>query len=250
MATFILVHGAFHGGWCFERLVAALARKGHRALAPDLPSMGEDTTPPEAVSLAGWGAFVADMAAAETERVILVGHSRGGQVIGEAAELKPEAVAGLVYLTALLFPGGTRLAQIFKETLAPRPGSGGDKPARAPSAAAPAASLPPTAFAATFYSACTAEDAAWATSRLCAEPSRPSLDPLSTTAERWGRIPRAYIECALDQTIPLASQRRMQEALPCDPVITLEADHSPFLGRPAETADALDTIARAFATRA
>ena len=69
------------------------------------------------------------------------------------------------------------------------------------------------------------------------------------TEERWGRLPRAFIECSDDQALRLPTQRQMQAALPCDPVITLESDHSPFLHMPDAVADALETIAADFAAR-
>ena len=64
------------------------------------------------------------------------------------------------------------------------------------------------------------------------EPLKPLVTPLRVTMERFGRIPRAYIECSQDRTITLGAQRRMQAALPCDPVLTLASDHSPFFSQP------------------
>jgi pimeloyl-ACP methyl ester carboxylesterase len=54
MATFVLVHGAWHGGWCWHKIVPLLEAKGHRVLAPDLPGLGEDHTPLADLSLAGF----------------------------------------------------------------------------------------------------------------------------------------------------------------------------------------------------
>ena len=64
MAVFVLIHGAWHGGWCWDELSARLERLGHRVIAPDLPGMGADRTPLEQVTLALWGRFVADIASA------------------------------------------------------------------------------------------------------------------------------------------------------------------------------------------
>ena len=72
---------------------------------------------------------------------------------------------------------------------------------------------------------------------------------MSVTQERWGRVPRAFIECTDDRALPLAFQRRLQQALPCDPVVTLDSDHSPFLCMPRELADHLAAIAAEFARR-
>jgi hypothetical protein len=60
--------------------------------------------------------------------------------------------------------------------------------------------------------------------------------------ERFGRVPRAYIETTRDRTISLAAQRAMQAALPCAPVFTLDTDHSAFLSQPEALARILISI--------
>jgi hypothetical protein len=70
--------------------------------------------------------------------------------------------------------------------------------------------------------------------------------PATVTWDRWGRVPRAFIECSEDRTLPLAKQRAMQAPAPCDPVLMLEADHSPFLCAPDALAEAMLTIAERF----
>jgi pimeloyl-ACP methyl ester carboxylesterase len=68
--------------------------------------------------------------------------------------------------------------------------------------------------------------------RLVAEPHGPRSTPLHLTPERFGRVPRVYVECTDDRTIPISSQRRMQQQVPGARVETLWADHSPYLSRP------------------
>jgi hypothetical protein len=93
-----------------------------------------------------------------------------------------------------------------------------------------------------FYGCCTDEDAEYASARLSPEPLKPLVTPLSITAERYGRVPRAYVETTLDRVITLPAQRRMRETLPCDAVCTLETDHSPFLSQPDALARMLISI--------
>ncbi len=76
MARFILVPGAMHGGWCWERIVPLLGAAGHEVLAPDLPGTNGDPTPYADDILAQWADFVADLARKGRERAVLVGHSR------------------------------------------------------------------------------------------------------------------------------------------------------------------------------
>ena len=77
--TFILVHGAWQGAWCWHKLTPLLEGGGARVIAPDLPSMGADRTPAQGVTLESWARFVAGLVE-QNPGCVLVGHSRGGVV--------------------------------------------------------------------------------------------------------------------------------------------------------------------------
>jgi pimeloyl-ACP methyl ester carboxylesterase len=238
MATFILIHGAWHGGWCWDRLAPLLAAQGHRVLAPDLPGMGEDSRALGGDPLGEWADFVAKLVAAAEAPVILVGHSRGGLVISETAEHVPDKIARLVYLTAFLLQPGQSLAEV-----AGRHPEVGPAPAIRPTDDPGRLAVDREEVVPIFYNRCSAEDARAAAHRLVPEPLAALTTPLRVTAERFGRVPRAYIEASDDQAISLAMQREMQAALPCDPVITLDTDHSPFVSATRDVADALLRLA-------
>ncbi len=244
MATFVLVHGALHGGWCWQKLVPLLEADGHRAIAPDLPGMGADRTPLSAVTMGMWAACIAQRSREAGEPVILVGHSRGGAVISAAAELDPAAMLGLVYLAALLLPAGKRpfdaaVAEGARSAVESRTATSDEISLR----------VEPAAARALFYNRASPEEAAWASAQLCAEPIAPNIVPLTVSHERWGRLPRAYIECLDDRTLPIGLQRAMQAVLPCDPVVTMDSDHSPFLSAPRILAAHLADIASVFQAR-
>ncbi len=233
----MLIHGAWHGAWCWHKLVPLLAADGHRVVAPDLPGMGEDPTPASSITLDSWARFVADLASAQPEPVVLVGHSRGGIVISQAAELVPDRIARLVYLSAYLLPPGESLAD------AARADDGSLVPANMiPAASGVTCTLRPRVVRDAFYGRCGDADVEFARARLTPEPLKPLVTPLTVTEEKFGRVPRAFIECLDDRTISLAAQRRMQSRLPCDPVFTLEGDHSPFLSAPQDLARILISI--------
>jgi pimeloyl-ACP methyl ester carboxylesterase len=241
MAKFVLVHGGAHGGWCWDKLVPELRKLGHQVVAPDLPGMGADRTPFNQLSLGGWGDFIADLVRDGEEPAVLVGHSRGGPVIGEAAERAPEAVLGLIYVSAVMIPAGTTTMGAFAEEHTQLMDS---------------ATMTPDGLGfildrevarRCFYHRAARADADAALDRLCAEPIAPNQAPMTVTAERWGTLPRAFIECSDDRALPLTLQRHFQKALPCDPVVTLDSDHSPFLWMPAELATHLHSIATRFA---
>jgi len=197
---------------------------------------------PGAATLAGWADFLVEKARDAGEAVILVGHSRGGHVIGEAAERAPELMAGLVYVTAVLArPGQNALEAIGANTDdTPLDLSSGGVMTMSAEVATPI-----------FYNRCTPADAAEAGRRLCPEAYAPTATPSSVSWERWGRVPRAYVECSDDRALSLEQQRTMQAFAPCDPVFTLDADHSPFFSAPELLAEAILAAGRSFsATRA
>jgi pimeloyl-ACP methyl ester carboxylesterase len=227
MATFVLVHGAWHGGWCWERVAPLLASRGHRALAPDLPGHGSDRTPIARVTLDAYATHIAEVIAAQPEPVVLVGHSMGGIVISAAAERVPDRIRTLVYLTAFLVGEGESLLSSF--------GADPDSALTGnlvPSADGASATVKPEAVVPAFYELCTPADAERARARLVPQALAPMNTPVPWTPARAGRVPRVYVACQRDRAISPAVQRRMYEARPCKRVLELDTDHSPFYSTP------------------
>ena len=106
MATFLLVHGACTGGWCWEKVVPLLEANGHKVCAPDMPGLGKDHTPPANVTLADNVEKVSRLLDKMEEQVVLVGHSLGGITISAVAEARRRKLKALVYLCALLPTSG------------------------------------------------------------------------------------------------------------------------------------------------
>lgn len=237
--TFIFIAGALHAAWSWHRIVPLMAARGMIALAADLPGMGEDRSiAPRDATLALWGDHVADLVRAAEPPVILVGHSRGGLVIGEAAERVPDLVAGLIYVSGLIIPPGRTALEIM--------GAGDTPGGPSPTEDGKAVRIAAAAAVALFYNRCSPADAAAAVDHLCLEPLAPNMTPATVTANRWFRVPRGYVETSDDRTLDMARQRAMQAIAPCDPVVTLDADHSPFLSAAPQLADALLHIAAQF----
>ncbi|UWZ82259.1 alpha/beta fold hydrolase [Occallatibacter riparius] len=228
MATFVLIHGAWHGGWCWRKVVPLLESRGHTVVAPDLPSHGDDPASPVTVTLASYAERICEVVAAQKEPVILLAHSMAGVVITQAAEICAERVRALVYLTAFLPRNGESLMTWSEQD----PGSllNGNI-VRAMDGAV---NFRPEAAHAAFYANCTAEDEAFAVSRLMPQGVGPFADTVTTTPERWGGIPRYYIECVRDRAINLPLQQAMHSASPCRKVFSIDTDHSPFFSAPEE----------------
>jgi pimeloyl-ACP methyl ester carboxylesterase len=238
MASFVLIHGAWHGGWCFDTLQPLLEAKGHSVIAPDLPGMGGSADALASVTLNGWADFTVNLCRNADAPVILVGHSRGGIVISAAAEQAPDAMVALVYICAMLLPDGMSRADM-RAAIAPNPAFEAIRK-DVPNGSVIDADGAPAVFA----QLSPPEQARAAAARLVAEPSVPSATRLRLSDERFVSVPRHYIECLEDRAIPIEDQRSMQAMLPCASVTTLNADHSPFFSTPQDLADALIAIAQ------
>jgi pimeloyl-ACP methyl ester carboxylesterase len=225
MSTFILVHGAWHGSWCWEKVAPLLAASGHRVALVDF---ARSPSP----SLASYRDAVLAALDAAGEPAVVVGHSMGGIVISEAAEAKPDRIAKLVYVTGFLPRSGESmfdLARTDRESLL-RKTLVVDEQGMS--------SHPPDAARAGLFADCSDADADRALARLVKEPIAVLATP-ATLGAKFARVPRAYVVCTEDRAVSPSLQRRMIEASPCDDVVELAASHSPFFSKPDELASIL-----------
>jgi pimeloyl-ACP methyl ester carboxylesterase len=231
MATFVLVHGAWHGGWCWHKTASELEKLGHQVIAPDLPAHGDDATAPEDVDFDGYTARIREHINAVEGRVVLVGHSMGGLVISEVAEALPDRIHCLVYLAAILPVSGDRLANV--------PGSARLADAVESVGGGTALRFRPEFAREIFYADCSDADVAFAQRRLCPQPLGIRTGVLHLSEERFGRVTRDYVECLHDRAIEIDAQRDQVRRSPCRRVHTLESSHSPFFSMPEELARVL-----------
>ena len=231
MSVYVLIHGAFHGGWAWDKVAPLLEQEGHVVIAPDLPSHGKDKTPVSDVTLQAYTNTVCNILDTQSEPVILVGHSLGGISISQAAEARPEKVRILVYVAALLQRNGESAMEVMgrdTESIAPQHIVMSEDKSTV--------SFPLEAYRQVSYNDCADEDVAWAAPFLVPEPTAPMSTPIRVTEERFGRVPRIYIETLHDRGVTPSLQKMMYTALPCQKVISMNTDHSPFLSAPHELA--------------
>ena len=237
MATFILVHGACHGGWCWEKVQPILESHGHKVCAPDLPGPGKDPMPPANVTLADNVERISRLLDKMEEPVVLVGHALGGVTISQTAEARRRKIKALVYVCGLMPPSG----MASRELTAADP----DMLFRRSRELSPDGltyTFARSQLPALFYEDVSPEDRYRAMERLRPQPISISTTPVTLTQDRYGSVPRWYIECTHDNAIRIARQRAMVKALPCK-VITMECGHSPFYSNPEELAEHLEAIA-------
>lgn len=232
--TFVLICGAWHGSWCWYRVIARLQGAGHTTLAPDLPGCTADSAAAAAVTLESWTEFLCRIVESIPEPVILVGHSRGGIIMSQVAERMPLKIKSLVYVSGFLLRRGQSVLRMLRED-----GTSALLTSAVLSKDKNSWSIAENLLADLFYGECPRADVVLAQSRLVPEPAAPLMTPIRVSEENFARVPRVYIECLRDKAIPSGLQKRMYTALPCSRVLSLATDHSPFFSTPDELAEHL-----------
>jgi pimeloyl-ACP methyl ester carboxylesterase len=225
-ATVVLVHGAWHGAWCWDRVVEGLAARGVDVVAVDLPGHGASTEP--LGDLHGDAAAVRRVLDPLAGPAIVCGHSYGGAVISEAAAGHPN-VRHLVFLAALMLDVGESCSESV-----PVPAGGAPGPESELSSAmrfsddGTTVTVEPVAGRRIFYADCTDGDVDWAMARLGPQPAITLQQPVPTAA--WRALPSTYVVCADDRAIPLWMQHAFAERATTS--VEWPTSHSPFLSQP------------------
>jgi pimeloyl-ACP methyl ester carboxylesterase len=239
---FILIHGGFHGAWCWDRVVPELRQLGHEALALDLPGHGERA----AERPATYRERIQPILDALQPGDVLVGHSGGGYDNAVAANEAPEKVGHMVFLAAGLPIEGKSVVEATGGAVE----AGADGEVRATRLMDDAGGmlrfirpLPDGTMAwhslegarTFFYHDCDDATVAWAFSKLS-----PGISPFPGEKLHLPRLwaaqpPRSYIRCLQDRSKPLAMSQEVVRRLGVEE-LTIDASHSPFLSKPAELA--------------
>ncbi len=237
MGTFVLVHGGFVGGWCWEKVVPLLEEAGHRVESPDLPGSGDDHTPIPEVSLQAYAERISGVLDAQPEPVVLVGQSSGGVAVSQAAEQRPDKIQLLVYVGAYLLRDGETLLSagendteslVLANLVMSEDGS--------------SVALREDAIREGLLADCSDEDVERAKARFQPQAVAPIATPVSLTEENYGRIPRVYVETLKDRAISPWLQKEMYERVPCQKVISMDTGHWPFYSAPEELAGHLTSL--------
>ncbi len=208
MKSVILVHGAWHGSWCWEKVQQLLSNAGIPSFAVELPFTG----------------FIDDVAEVEATIAhvgapsVLLGHSYGGKVISQAAEGKSE-ITNLIYLCAFLLREGESFAGTGQE---PHPSSIKLEVGKDLSCTVRSDAIVPA-----FYADVDSMTAKRASSMLRPLPIS-SFEP--GRGEAWNDITTTYVVCSDDAAIHPDRQRQMASL--ADHVVEWESGHSPFFSDP------------------
>lgn len=224
MATFVLVHGAYHGGWCWREVADRLSRQGHRVLTPTLTGLGErahlatpgvdlETHIQDIVGVLDWE---------DVEDAVLVGHSYGGFVVGGATDRRSSKIRALVLVDALVPEHGKSVLDFQDperrlKLLAAAEGFDGWR-------------LP--ALSAAFYGVTEPETAAWTDAKCVPHPLATFQQPIELTGAWLDVATKTYIRCT--QT-PLPYMDAFAEQADDDPAWSLyyiETGHDCMITEP------------------
>jgi pimeloyl-ACP methyl ester carboxylesterase len=238
MKTFILIHGSWHSAWNWHKVIPILEKSGHKAIAIDLPGMGRDKTPVQHVKMQTSMDKICELIDQIEGKVILVGHSKNGIMISQAAEYRSEKIEKLVYLAAYLIPHGKTQREYSALDV-----NGVLKPYVTFHPELNASTLQPEIYKEGLYHDCEEYIIDLAKFLLSHEPVESGAIPLQLTEEKYGSVPRFYIECTEDRAVTPFIQKKMYTETLCEKVYSLPTSHSPFFSQPQELSDILCEIA-------
>lgn len=237
MATYVLVHGGGHGGWCYQRVARLLRSAGHEVYTPTLTGLGERShglSPGIDLDV-----HISDVVAVldyeDLRDVILVGHSYGGMVITGVADRAAGRVGRIVYLDAANPVNGQSLLDVAGPMIeATRPlGEVVDGVELV---------LLPSPDAGLFHGVTDPDDAAWMADRLTGHPWKCFEQPLDLTNEAalWA-IPQYHIVCS--STLPTRDPALMEQARAAGRLWEIDTGHDLMITEPVAVADALLQVA-------
>jgi pimeloyl-ACP methyl ester carboxylesterase len=236
----VLVHGAWHGAWCWERVLEGLAARQVPTIAVDLPGHGDDRGPMG--DLHTDTGRVREVVGQLDHPVVLVGHSYGGAVITEAGN--HPAVGHLVYLCAMALDEGESCMIAADDPPVAVESEDNGRPDLSTGMVVSddglTISIEPAVAAAVLFNQCDADTTAWAVERLGPQPLTTLQQPAG--AASWRSKPSTYVVCADDRIVHPELQRVMAKR--CGGRIAeWDSDHSPFLSHPDRVIDLLAQLA-------
>ncbi|HZD66143.1 MAG TPA: alpha/beta fold hydrolase [Acidimicrobiales bacterium] len=235
---FVLVHGAFHGGWCWARVADLLRAWGHQVWTPTLTGLGERAhlLGPDVALSTMVQDVVGCLEAEEVDGAVLVGHSFGGIPVCGAAEAVTGRLRGLVFLDASLVAAGQRALDQLP------PGVAAERLSQAEAFSNGLAfpPFPPAAFGVTEPA-----DVAWLERRLTPHPVRTYQDPLRLAGPIGNGLPCAYLTCTAPIYGPTAAARELAAAHQGWRRQDLAAPHDAMVAAPGLVATTLVELAAA-----
>lgn len=256
MTTFVLIHGAWHGGWCWWKVAPRLRHAGHTVLTPSLTGLGDrrhlaPLLPPGLLNL---DLHIGDLAqlleSDDARNAVLVGHAYAGMVITGAAQLCPQRIAALVYVNGVVPADGAAMVDQLQAVRGPEFVANIRRRIDAGEPFLPAPTT--TAEIAARWDITDPDDQAFVLPRLAPQPTMTFAQPvrvghpatdtdsdMDTAADAAAALRREFILCRESGFDAVAEQAAAQGW----GLHHIDAGHDPMITAPAELTDILLSIA-------
>jgi pimeloyl-ACP methyl ester carboxylesterase len=230
--TYVLVHGAWHGGWCWSKVASILRGRGHTVVTPTQTGLGERAhLISKSIDLDLFATDITNVIKFEDlDDIILVGHSFGGNAVSGVADNMRDHIRHLIYLDAVILENGqSAFSQLPKDivearTKAAQESSGGlSIPAPQPSA----------------FGISDAAQTSYVQSKLTPHPFNTFVSPLKLANNVGNGLPTTYIVCTEPIYKPLEASRNWVKAAGWK-VIEIKSGHDAMVIAPDHLADLLD----------
>lgn len=222
MKRYIFIHGACQGGWCWNKIEGLLKSNNIDYETPDLPGHGNDKTPLSEITFEKYVESIRDIIKNTDKKIVLIGHSMGGFIASQVAELEYKKIDKIIYIASLIPKNNETILSLLKK----------DKKSKLLkysilSKDKLSVELNLSKMDEILYNNCSFEDIEFGKSKLCKQATFPFNTPIKLT-EEFKKIPKYYIKTLYDNSISIEFQNKL-----CDRynnIITKEikSGHAPF----------------------
>lgn len=234
--NYILLHGAWHGSWCYNKILPKLESSNISATTIDLPGHMNNAIEFNKVTLDQYVECVTNIILNHNQPITLMGHSMSGIVISQVAENIPDKIEQLIYLAA--FVPDYKGSLLDEQNAALHPSVGHEIHVNEKECCIWFKDKEKVRDL--FYNECTKNDQDFALKYLQKQPLIPFASKVSLTDANFGTVKKSYIRCIRDKAIHIDDQDRMIQKIPnWHEINSIDTDHSPFFSAPDELAEIL-----------
>jgi pimeloyl-ACP methyl ester carboxylesterase len=239
MKNYVLIHGAWGGSWEYNKIAESLSKDGHNVIALDLPGSAENKANIADVTMQAYVNTVVEAIEKLNDKVVLLGHSLAGAVISQVAELIPEKIDRLIYVTAMLLKDGDTSLGVLQND--------------------PSSEILPNAIFSEDGTYVTLSDETVRTILLNDEKNADYLDeivpkflykqatePFTAVAnlseEKFGSVDKHYIRTSNDKVVTPLAQDKMLTNWKTQSEVTVESGHIPLTSIPEKLVEEIRRI--------
>lgn len=230
--TFVLVHGAWYGGWCWDGVAQALRAQGHQVSTPTCPGLGEQAhLLSKDISLTTFITSITDHIRYENlSDVVLVGSGFGGVVISGVADRIPHALKSLVFIDAMVLDSGLSVFEAQPAAITKKRQEQAEREGKG-------IAIPPPPIST--YGNLDKQTLAWLSERLTPQPLGTYQEKLVLNHPLGNGIARIYVDCAASPFAPLVEVKKKLRRQAGWKWVELDTHHDPMISEPHALADFL-----------